>query len=236
MLYAAGGVVLLVVLLVVGRAFVSANPATIVRLLVWLGIFALIAVVLLMIESGRLFPLVFALGFPFLPRVRSWWRRKMSSSPGTARGQVSEVETEYLRMSLEHDTGTMTGTVRKGRFQGRRLEELDLAALIALWREVRAEDTASVALMESYLDHFKQDWREQAAGADGGAGGGASPTSSGAMTRDEAYAVLGLKSGASPAEIKEAHRNLMMKIHPDHGGSGVLAAQVNRAKDVLLGH
>jgi curved DNA-binding protein CbpA len=56
------------------------------------------------------------------------------------------------------------------------------------------------------------------------------------MTRDESYAVLGLKSGASPAEIKEAHRNLMMKIHPDHGGSGVLAAQVNRAKDVLLGH
>jgi DnaJ-domain-containing protein 1 len=88
--------------------------------------------------------------------------------------------------------------------------------------------------MESYLDRFMPDWREKAAGtADPGAG--PSHSAGGVMTREEAYAVLGLKPGASPAEIKEAHRHLMMKIHPDHGGSDVLAAQVNRAKDVLLG-
>jgi len=55
------------------------------------------------------------------------------------------------------------------------------------------------------------------------------------MTTDEALAILGLKQGATPEEVREAHRSLMIKLHPDHGGSDALAAQVNRARDLLLG-
>ncbi len=235
-LYMVGGIVLLVVLLAAGHAFVSANPATIVRFLMWFGLFAAIALAVLLIESGRFLPLVFALGgaAPFLARARTVWRRWGGGSASGPRGQVSEVETEYLRMSLDHDTGTMTGTVRKGRFQGRLLEELDSASLIALWRQVRAEDPPSVSLVESYLDRFMPDWREAARGS-GGPEGAAPHAAGTTMTKDEACAVLGLKPGASAAEIKEAHHRLMMKIHPDQGGSDALAAQVNRAKDVLLG-
>jgi len=60
-----------------------------------------------------------------------------------------------------------------------------------------------------------------------------SPSKS-AMTAEEAYRILGLAPGASDDDIKAAYRRLMGQMHPDHGGSDYLAAQINQAKDVLL--
>ena len=55
------------------------------------------------------------------------------------------------------------------------------------------------------------------------------------MTRAEALQILGLESGAGAQEIKDAHHRLISNMHPDHGGSTYLAAQIYQAKDVLLG-
>jgi len=72
-------------------------------------------------------------------------------------------------------------------------------------------------------------------GQGGGTGGGGSARRSGAMTREEAYQVLGLHVGATETEIRAAHHRLMRAAHPDAGGSDWLASRVNQARDVLLG-
>jgi DnaJ homolog subfamily C member 19 len=54
------------------------------------------------------------------------------------------------------------------------------------------------------------------------------------MERDEAAKLLGVAADAVAADINEAHRRLIAKVHPDAGGSKELAARVNQARDVLL--
>jgi hypothetical protein len=54
------------------------------------------------------------------------------------------------------------------------------------------------------------------------------------MTRAHALQVLDLSEGASREEILNAYKELIKKVHPDRGGSSYLAAEVNRARDVLL--
>ena len=54
------------------------------------------------------------------------------------------------------------------------------------------------------------------------------------MTVADARALLGLPEDASLTDIREAHRRLIVKVHPDAGGSAELANRVNVARDTLV--
>src|SRR6266436_7808500 len=95
------------------------------------------------------------------------WRRlrsMISGLRGPSAARDSTVETRFIRMTLDHDTGTMSGTVLQGRFAGMRLEELRPAELLALLRECRAEDEESARLLEAYLDRVRANWHDEMAG------------------------------------------------------------------------
>jgi hypothetical protein len=157
---------------------------------------------------------VFPNGFP--------WNRKTA-------GQKSRVATGILAMELDHDSGNMTGEVLSGPFKGVRLEDMSPNDLLSLYQFCAKASDQSISLLEAWLDRSKPEWRETWKGADK-----AKQSSTGAMSREEALAVLGLKAGATNEDIKNAHRRLMKDFHPDRGGSDYLAAKINQAKDILI--
>jgi DnaJ family protein C protein 19 len=55
-----------------------------------------------------------------------------------------------------------------------------------------------------------------------------------AMPIDDARKLLGVGPEASLLEIREAHRRLIVRVHPDAGGSEELANRVNVARDTLV--
>ena len=231
------GLSLLIGFLLLARWFVAAEPRKVIGALRWAAAGAGLVVGGYLLWGGRQALAAFALPMliPLLLRWRAIWNR-LKAARGPSPGQSSSIQTRMLRMTLDHDTGEMDGIVVEGRYQGRALGELAMPDLLVLWRECRASDAQSAAVLEAYMDRLHgAEWRE-AAGA-GPAGEGAAPGAApgGPMTREEAYDVLGLAAGATPAEIRAAHRRLMQKLHPDHGGSNYLAAKINEAKDLLLG-
>jgi DnaJ domain len=177
-------------------------------------------------EMGVAIPLgIFGLGLlGWMPFGPAGFSERAQKSAGSA----SRVRSAYLEMELDHDSGAMHGHVLAGRHQGAVLDKLDVKTLIDLLSEI---DDESHALLMAYLDRRDPRWREHAQG-DTAAGRPAS--SSGKMSEQEAYQILGLEPGASADAIGHAHRTLMKKLHPDQGGTTYLAARINEAKEVLL--
>jgi hypothetical protein len=227
------GLMALVALLALGRAFADAKPGEVKRAIAWGG--GLLGVVLfgLLLATGRGFQALWTLVL-FGPAIWRWVQglraaRTFARGGAASPGGASDVETSHLAMGLDHDTGRMFGRVKAGRFAGADLGELDLPGLVELLAELAAHDPDGVPLLEAWLDRAHPDWRESAAHA------ASPPPGTGRMTRAEALAVLGLGEGAGEAEIRGAHRRLMRTAHPDSGGSDWLAARLNEARDILLG-
>ncbi|EWY39322.1 molecular chaperone DnaJ [Skermanella stibiiresistens SB22] len=231
------GIALLVGFFLLGKAFVNADPKSLAQGLKYSGVVIAVVVVVFLAVTGRLATAmaVGAFAFPLFLRWRSLLNR-IKAAAGPSEGQSSTVETDHLRMRLDHDSGRMGGEVLRGPFRGRELDDLSLTELLALLEECQTSDSRSATILEAYLDRVRpENWRPAGGGPNGRTEEGeASRGGGGAMTRNEAYEVLGLEPGASAGEIKDAHRRLMLKMHPDQGGSTYLAAKINQAKDLLL--
>lgn len=235
------GILLLsiVVVALAVRWFVNASPARLARGVKVGAIWLVAAAVLALAVTGRL-PMVLAVIGPLGALILAFaklrnHRRGPTGDWDDTGGRKSNVTTDRLDMTFDHDSGKLDGRVIAGAFAGRMLSEMSLDELRALLQEaVGARDTHSTTVLTSYLDRtYGEDWHD---GADAGAGRDTGARQNdGAMTRDEAWQVLGLSSGATEDEIRGAHRRLMKQAHPDHGGSDYLAAKINQAKDVLLG-
>ncbi|NIA72339.1 molecular chaperone DnaJ [Pelagibius litoralis] len=234
------GIALLAAALLAARWFVDAEPKKVATALKIGGGVLLGLVTLALVLAGRisLLMMLYA-GLYFLRRTLRAGGRRAQAMNGPSPGQSSEVRTRFLQMVLDHDSGEMDGEVLDGRFMGTWLSQLGPEELLQLLDDYEREDPQSASVLEAYLDRSQAEgWRERAqggAGAHGGAGGGPESPREGPMSRDEALEILGLQDGATAVQIREAHRRLMQKIHPDHGGSNYLAAKLNEAKDLLLG-
>lgn len=243
MSYLIGGFAVLVGLLLAARWFAYADIKSIKKVAVWVGSILLVLLGLFFVLSGKLAFALMSLPalWPLIRLARSLSRqaknfqRMASAAPGGGGDGTTEAETHYLKMVLDHATGAMSGTVIRGNFIGKSLDDLSLEDIIQLMQDA-SNDPETQQILEAYLDRMRPNWHDEAEGfsSQHSAGAQASSASSGPMTRDEALAILGLEAGATAGDIKEAYQRIISTIHPDKGGSDYLAAKVNAAKDVLL--
>jgi hypothetical protein len=225
-------------------------PGQVAAVLRRVALYGAIGLVVLAAATGRLNPLfaAAAAAIPLAMRAINLLRTLpaiqqilhqlgITGIPGAASGgpagsqQTSSIRTRFLEMTLEHATGRMDGTVLEGPGRGRRLSQLTLDQCLELLAHCRTGDAQSAAVLEAYLDRAHGDgWRDREAEAGSRAAG--EDTS---LSRDEAFSILGLNRRASAEQIRDAHRRLIQKLHPDRGGSDYLAAKINEAKRLLLG-
>ena len=218
------------------RLYASASPASLTRAVRrTAAASAALGTLLLLLRMPIGFMVVgVSAVLPLTLRWRALWP-DFGAPQNQPRGQTSRIETRYLRMALDHDSGALDGLVLAGQHRDQLLSKLTLQQLLQVRTACLVEDPDGAPLIEAYLDRIHgATWREKDAGSQSTDNTSRRPGSP-AMTREEAFEVLGLQPTASDAEIRETHHRLIMKLHPDHGGSDYLAAKINQARDVLFG-
>lgn len=193
-----------------------------------LGLFT--ALVLLLAGAallGRLSWLVPAItaGLPMLRRLPLLFRVGRAARAFRAMGALP------LRpIILMEGPHLLDGEVLAGPDQGQRLSQLQAEALARLWRTLHRDALAGRLLPLFLEERFGKRWFETPPFPPAPTPG----ATLGPLREAEALALLGLSKGADASTIRNAHRRLMHRAHPDHGGSDTLAALLNAAKEQLI--
>ncbi len=108
-----------------------------------------------------------------------------------------------------------------GRLKGFTTDDVAAGLVFLLGFEmlIRSELVPGAALMAGAL--LWAAWRRRPPGSD-------------AMPLEDARRLLGVGPDAGLDEIRAAHRRLIVRVHPDAGGSAELARRVNLARDTLV--
>ena len=138
------GAVLLYLGLLALRTVSSTPPAQLVQIGKWVAGALVVLVALFFLATGRAANALETLVVlaPLFVRWRSLWQ-SVRNAAGPKPGQSSKVETGWLRMSLDHDSGAMDGVVLQGARRGVRLSECGRDDLLALLAEQAMETDVS---------------------------------------------------------------------------------------------
>ena len=223
-----GVIAALVILWYVKNAYEKADRATLQRAMKPLGGVATLAlaVFLFMRGQGELALGVAGFGLYLMGVVKTHKLGALFGNEPISHMRSAMIEIEVMR------NGELRGSVLAGPMMGRPLEELSQDMLLELRALCRREDPYGAQLLEAYLDRRFAGWR--AASQDDLNAGREVQRATASMTEEEAYEILGLTKAATREDITRAHRTLMKKLHPDHGGTTALAAKVNEAKSILM--
>jgi len=221
------GIAVLAALVIGGHSLASADPRKLAKALKISAAIILTALAGFFALTGK-----FAFAPPLVLVALMLLRNRPIFGGGSrpSAGQKSDVETEWLRASLNHDSGEMDATVLKGQFREKTLSSLSLEQILELEKEAAA-DEQTITILHTFLDRY---FSEEADASTSKEQDTRARSTGGPMSHHEALEILELQDGASLKDIKSAHRRLMKKFHPDHNGSDYMAAKINEAKELLL--
>ncbi len=160
------------------------------------------------------------------------WVRELKGDSRYQSATQSRVATRCVLLIIDHLSGRISGEVLAGVHQGESLDRIPTDDLVALLETCYANDPESAEALEVYLE------RERSRRPTGSPRQQRTETRTAAsvcMDPDEARAILGIGPDAGAEEVRNAHRRLIQRLHPDRGGSDYLAAKINDAKEILLG-
>ncbi|MDF2366926.1 hypothetical protein, partial [Sneathiella sp.] len=143
------GVSLLLALMVGSQAIATADPKKLIKALRISAVIICAVVAGFFALTGR-----FPYAAPFVAAGLFFLRSKpLFSARNPSSGQQSDVETDWLQASLNHDTGEMDAMILQGRFEGRKLSSLSRAELGEFHQEC-AGDEQTLAILEGLKTRF----------------------------------------------------------------------------------